>query len=50
MRDLNMNRLASLVLLVVGGALLASGWDAYHSIGSGLATVIGRGGLARGSK
>ena len=30
-----MNRLASFVLLFGGIALLACGWDAYHSVGSG---------------
>ena len=35
-----MNRPASLVLLIVGIALLACGWDAYHSVGSGISRAF----------
>jgi hypothetical protein len=35
-----MNRLASLALLIVGIALLACGWDAYHSVGSGVSRLL----------
>jgi hypothetical protein len=34
------NRLASLVLLFGGIALLACGWDAYHSLGSGVSRLF----------
>jgi hypothetical protein len=35
-----MNRLASLALLVLGIVLLACGWDAYHSLGSGVSRLF----------
>lgn len=35
-----MNRIASLALLVLGVVLLAMGWDAYRSIGSGVSRVF----------
>lgn len=35
-----MNRLASLALLILGGGLLAVGWDAYRSVGSGVSRLI----------
>jgi hypothetical protein len=35
-----MNRLASFALLIVGGALLGCGWDAYHSLGSGVSRLF----------
>ncbi|MFI5345599.1 MAG: DUF3185 family protein [Elusimicrobiota bacterium] len=35
-----MNRIASLALLILGVALLALGWDAYHSLGSGVSRIV----------
>lgn len=35
-----MNRLASLALVVLGAALLAWSWDAYHSVGSGVSRLL----------
>jgi uncharacterized protein DUF3185 len=35
-----MNRIASLALLVLGIVLLACGWDAYHSLGSGVSRLF----------
>lgn len=35
-----MNRIASLALLVLGIVLLAMGWDAYRSIGSGVSRLF----------
>jgi hypothetical protein len=35
-----MNRLASLALLGLGVVLLAFGWDAYHSLGSGVSRAL----------
>jgi hypothetical protein len=35
-----MNRIASLALLILGVALLAWGWDAYHSLGSGVSRLL----------
>ena len=35
-----MNRIASLALLILGVALLAMGWDAYHSVGSGVSRIV----------
>jgi hypothetical protein len=35
-----MNRLASFALLIVGVALLGLGWDAYHSLGSGVSRLV----------
>jgi hypothetical protein len=35
-----MNRIASVVLLILGVALLACGWDAYHSVGSGVSRLF----------
>lgn len=35
-----MNRIASLVLLVLGLALLAMGWDAYRSVESGVSRLF----------
>lgn len=35
-----MSRLASLALVVVGVALLACGWDAYHSVSSGFSRLF----------
>jgi hypothetical protein len=35
-----MNRIASLVLLVGGVVLLGLGWDAYHSLGSGVSRIL----------
>ena len=35
-----MNRLASVALLIVGVALLGCGWDAYHSLGSGVSRLF----------
>jgi len=35
-----MNRLASLALLALGVVLLAWGWDAYHSLGSGISRAL----------
>jgi hypothetical protein len=35
-----MNRLASLALLILGVALLACGWNAYHSLGSGVSRAL----------
>ena len=35
-----MNRIASLALLILGAALLALGWDAYHSVGSGVSRIV----------
>jgi hypothetical protein len=37
---MNMNRMASLALLVLGVALLAMGWDAYRSLSSGVSRVF----------
>ena len=35
-----MNRIASLALLVLGVILLGCGWDAYHSLGSGVSMLF----------
>jgi hypothetical protein len=35
-----MNRIASLVLLVLGLVLLGMGWDAYRSVSSGVSRVF----------
>jgi hypothetical protein len=35
-----MNRIASFALLAFGIALLACGWDAYHSVGSGVSRLF----------
>jgi hypothetical protein len=35
-----MNRLAPLVMLIVGIVLLAFGWDAYRSVSSGVSRVF----------
>jgi hypothetical protein len=35
-----MNRIGSLILLVVGVALLVYGWDAYHSVSSGVSRLF----------
>ncbi len=35
-----MNRLASVVLLAIGVALLVMGWDAYHSVGSDVSRLV----------
>ncbi len=35
-----MNRLASIGLLVLGIVLLGFGWDAYHSINSGVSRLF----------
>ncbi|UPT76033.1 MAG: DUF3185 family protein [Elusimicrobiota bacterium] len=35
-----MNRLGSLVLLIIGVALLAYGWDAYRSVSSGVSRLF----------
>ena len=37
---MNMNRLASLALLVFGIALLGAGWNAYHSVSSGVSRLF----------
>ncbi len=35
-----MNRIASLALLVFGIVLLLLGWNAYHSLGSGISRAV----------
>lgn len=35
-----MNRIASAALLILGVAMLACGWDAYNSVGSGVSRVF----------
>ena len=35
-----MNRIASIALLVLGIALLLAGYDAYHSVGSGVSRIF----------
>lgn len=35
-----MNRLASLTLLILGVVLLAMGWNAYHSVSSGVSRLF----------
>lgn len=35
-----MNRLASFVLLILGVASLAAGWDAYRSVGSDISRIF----------
>ena len=35
-----MNRAASTVLLILGVVLLACGWDAYHSMSSGVSRIF----------
>ena len=35
-----MNRIASLALLILGIVLLGCGWDAYHSLGSGVSRLF----------
>jgi hypothetical protein len=35
-----MSRIASFALLIVGVALLACGWDAYHSVSSGVSRLF----------
>jgi hypothetical protein len=35
-----MNRIASLALIILGVVLLAWGWDAYHSLGSGVSRLV----------
>lgn len=37
---MSMNRMASLALLVLGVGLLAMGWDAYRSLGSGVSRLF----------
>lgn len=39
-REVRMNRVSSLALLVFGAVLLAFGWDAYHSVNSGVSRVF----------
>jgi hypothetical protein len=35
-----MNRIASIVLLVLGLALLGMGWEAYRSVSSGVSKLV----------
>ena len=35
-----MNRVASFALLILGLVLLGCGWDAYHSLGSGVSRLF----------
>lgn len=35
-----MNKIASILLLIVGVSLLAMGWDAYRSVGSDVSRVF----------
>lgn len=35
-----MKKLPSVALLILGAALLVCGWDAYHSMGSGLSRAF----------
>lgn len=35
-----MNKIASIVLLLLGAALLVTGWDAYRSVGSDVSRLF----------